>query len=124
MRPVDRQPLNPPNQACYGVPMHPVRHEHIIGTASIIVTAVFLVSLGRSFPVHAESTTTSASQPRAVTKTPEPAVLKTIMAAHWLLTAARSALPQLQLVHDEHLLVHDFTEDAFEGGALRLFLGH
>src|SRR5450759_4575521 len=111
-------PLNPSSQACYGVSMQPVRHEHTIGTTSII-TAVFLVSFGlAASSVRAESKTAGELKPSVVTKAQEPAILKTIIAAHWRLETARAALPPVQVVHEEKLEIQDWLEHAFDGGAL------
>jgi hypothetical protein len=77
--------------------MPPVRYEHTICTA-IVIMAVFLVSLGRTFPTHAQNARATASEHGAVAAAQEPPVLKTIITAHWRLANARAALPPVPLV--------------------------
>lgn len=95
---------------------------HTTRTTIIIITAVFVISLGRSFPVHAQDAPATGSEHGDVAKTQEPAILKTIIAAHWRVPDTREFFPAVLDVHEEKLETQDWIDYTYDGGGFHLYV--
>lgn len=88
--------------------------------AAVVVGIVLVAATGSVTRAQTETPAATAS-PKPVVTSQEPPILKAIMDAGWHLEAARPQLPAVQVVHRlDQIESEDWTEYAYDGGALRL----